>query len=236
MKKLWKILVVFGLVFSLLSCASNNENSVLAVGKYVLNENSLDEAWLIIKEGNVFEFNRGGALSYRPSGDYTIKKDQLILTANKDEVYKFEIVNDTLKFLGNKDLEETLETGSLFKLIKEDKNFLINNVENIEMINLYRISGTNREVKELLLVVKDEEQLEKLLTILNAFTLQNGIVSMMAPMYQLEIVYIDKDVISYDLWLKANEQATIGSLEDSHKIYGLNSEMSKQLMQLLNLN
>lgn len=236
MKNLWKFFVVFVLCFNLLSCASSSEDSVLAVGKYVLNKDSEEDAWLIIKEGNVFEFNRGGALSYRPSGDYTINKDQLILRVSKDEVYKFEIVNDTLKFLGDKDLEKTLETGSIFKLSKVSKNLSINEVENIKEINLYKVSGPSSEVKELLLVINDEKNLAKLLTILNGFTLQNGIVSMTAPMYQLEITYLNKDVISYDLWLKANEQATIGSLEDSHRIYSLNMETSKQLLQLLNLN
>lgn len=64
MKNLWKFFVVFVLCFNLLSCASSSEDSVLAVGKYVLNKDSEEDAWLIIKEGNVFEFNRGGALSY----------------------------------------------------------------------------------------------------------------------------------------------------------------------------
>lgn len=235
MLKSFKYFVVISLLFSLLSCASSSDSDALAVGKYVLNESNENDAWIQIKEGNTYEFNRGIALSYRPSGDYTINKGQLILSVSKDEIYKFEIKKDALILLGNEDTNKILKKGSVFKFVQQSKNLSILNVDNIQAINLYKISGNNSEVRDLLISINDEKKLDELLAILSDFTLQNGIVSMMAPMYHLEIVYLNKEAITYDLWLKANEQASIGSLEDSHKIYGLNIEMSKQLILLLDL-
>ncbi|GAU76646.1 hypothetical protein F3D3_1243 [Fusibacter sp. 3D3] len=77
------------------------------LGKYVYGSlDTVDASWVELKADFVFIYSRGQALSYRPSGQYEVHGDQLILkTTDGDVIFEktglgsnaIELISDPLR-------------------------------------------------------------------------------------------------------------------------------------------
>ena len=124
MKKLKLPIFICLLLTSVLlptACNPQSKPKELATGKYVMqNETVEDWAWVLLKENYQFEFNRDMGTSYRPTGAYEVKDNELFLKADAATKYKFEISEDQLIFKGlvsesGEILDGIPEIGSVFK-------------------------------------------------------------------------------------------------------------------------
>ena len=120
MKKRMIYIVLFLIVFTLISgCSTEDKNAEPKIGKYVLQgAETEDWAWVMLKEGYQFEFNRNIATSYLPIGTYKVENNILVLKANENELYYFTINGDELILQGSKLTNQLLEDHAVFKLKK----------------------------------------------------------------------------------------------------------------------
>jgi len=120
LKKRMIYIVLFLIVFTLISgCSTEDKNAEPKIGKYVLQgAETEDWAWVMLKEGYQFEFNRNIATSYLPIGTYKVENNILVLKANENELYYFTINGDELILQGSKLTNQLLEDHAVFKLKK----------------------------------------------------------------------------------------------------------------------
>lgn len=99
--------IIFG---GLVACKNDTD---IKIGKYVT-ENGL--AWIELKEGKQFSFNRNIATDYDPVGTYILNKDKIILqvNGNVNEVIEFKISEGKLIFESGKLAESLIEKGTVF--------------------------------------------------------------------------------------------------------------------------
>jgi hypothetical protein len=122
LKKRMTYFMLFLIIFAVVSgCSPDEKNAEPKLGTYVLQgAEPEDSAWVLLKENHQFEFSRHIALSYLPTGTYSVEKKTLILKANENELYYFTIDGDELILQGNKLTEEFMEEHAVFKLKKAD--------------------------------------------------------------------------------------------------------------------
>ena len=114
------IIILLATIILLTSACSFQESTEkLAIGKYVM-QDAIDEewAWVLLDNDNRFEFNRNIATSYRPMGTYSVENNELILKVNDNEVYRFEIKENSLIFISGEYAENLIEIGTVFELAK----------------------------------------------------------------------------------------------------------------------
>lgn len=100
------VFVLISLFFILTACSI----SAVKTGRYVMkNAVTEDWSWIDIKDGNMYEFNRAGNVSYRPSGKYLVEGDRLILNVGDNSSYTFIIDGNSLIF------ESTTTNGNFIK-------------------------------------------------------------------------------------------------------------------------
>ena len=100
------VFVLILLFFTLSACSTSS----IKTGRYVMENTETEEwSWIDIKEGNIYEFNRAGNVSYRPSGKYTVEGDKLILKVGDNSSYTFLIEGNSLIF------ENTTTNGNFIK-------------------------------------------------------------------------------------------------------------------------
>jgi len=100
------VLLLILLIFTLTACSSSS----IKTGRYVMENTETEEwSWIDIKDGNMYEFNRAGNVSYRPSGKYTVEGDRLILNVGDNSSYTFIIEGNSLIF------ESTTTNGNFIK-------------------------------------------------------------------------------------------------------------------------
>lgn len=117
-KSIILLLILLVILFiSLLSGCSKTVND-LKTGVYSTTDGmshlTIDEA------DKTFIFQRG-ITSYRPSGNYTIKGDKLLLHVNED-IIEFEINGDTLIFESGELAEDLIKKGTEFLFIDLSPN------------------------------------------------------------------------------------------------------------------
>jgi hypothetical protein len=104
-----KKILIFLLIFQILALSACSSSSI-KTGRYVMeNTETEDWSWIDIKEGNTYEFNRAGNVSYRPSGKYSVEGDKLILNVGDNSSYTFLIYGNSLIF------ESTTTNGNFIK-------------------------------------------------------------------------------------------------------------------------
>lgn len=113
------IILIAASVLLTSACSFQNNVEELSTGKYVM-QNAEDEdwAWVLLEDENQFQFNRNIATSYIPMGTYFVENDELLLTVNENEIYKFKIKGNTLIFESGKYAESLVEIGTVFELTK----------------------------------------------------------------------------------------------------------------------
>lgn len=107
------------LLVSLILLAACSTPSV-KTGRYVMENTETEEwSWIDIKEGNMYEFNRAGNVSYRPSGKYSIEKNKLILAVGDNSSYTFLIEGDSLIFESTTTNGNFIKKGTVYTLKKK---------------------------------------------------------------------------------------------------------------------
>ncbi|MCT4543679.1 MAG: hypothetical protein N4A63_09070 [Vallitalea sp.] len=114
----------------------NNSRNNLKKGLYVYVKNdeevTTNWSWIKIEDNNKFIFHRGLGISYRPTGEYEIKEDMLLLKVNDQVEYEFEIKDKSITLIRSKD--EYFDTNIVFnhtdKSVEEFEKTLINNNDN----------------------------------------------------------------------------------------------------------
>lgn len=139
--------VILLLSIILTGCSSKEKTIELKPGKYIKEDTDLlDMSYITIEEDNKFTFTRGIALSYLPTGTYSIDSDKLTLYVSDGESYIFEIEKDKLIFESSTiDISEMISKGAIYKLTEtqeeatsestkngQDTNKSINLMANIE--------------------------------------------------------------------------------------------------------
>lgn len=113
-------LFVFILIFAI-RCSKQDRIEGLKIGKYVAQDTEVEDwAWVLLKESHQFEFNRGNATSYRPSGTYSIVDNILTLTVHENEEYIFTIDGDKLIFKSGDFIGDLIKEGVVFKLTDKE--------------------------------------------------------------------------------------------------------------------
>lgn len=99
------------IIFAGLVACKNGVN--IKIGKYVT-ENGL--AWVELKEGKQFSFNRNIATDYDPVGTYILNKDKIVLqvNGNENEAIEFKASGGKLIFESGKLAESLIEKGTVF--------------------------------------------------------------------------------------------------------------------------
>lgn len=98
-------------------CSIIGQTEEPEIGKYTMKgAETEDFAWVLLEDNHQFQFNRNFATSYIPMGSYDLKGDELVLTANEDELYRFKIKGDSLIFESGKGAESLVEKGTIFEL------------------------------------------------------------------------------------------------------------------------
>lgn len=107
-----KLVLILAFCLFIMGCTSRKNPDELKVGMYV--EENDGKSWVILKENNKFVFSRNIATSYDPSGTYSIKDGELILTTNNvtQEIYKFKI--DSNSIILETDMKPLLEKGTVY--------------------------------------------------------------------------------------------------------------------------
>jgi outer membrane lipoprotein-sorting protein len=118
--KMKSMIVLFAVTILFTSgCSFQNSIEELVTGKYMMQDaKAEDSAWVLLEDGNKFEYNRGGVTSYRPKGTYSVENNELILSVNDNEVYRFKIKGNSLIFESGEYAESLIEIGTAFELTK----------------------------------------------------------------------------------------------------------------------
>lgn len=114
MKKITMLILLVLLVTSISACTVSNR--LPSLGKYVMDKDNPEFAWVLLMEDNQFEFNRNIATSYRPTGSYSIEDDVLTLMASEDEVYIFRIKGKQLIFESFGSIDALVDVGTIFEI------------------------------------------------------------------------------------------------------------------------
>lgn len=107
-KKVLALGLLLIMLFSLMGCENKLEQ-----GTYTTDDGMSS---VVLYDDNQFAFDRHVALSYLPTGSYSIERGKLILHATDDEEYIFEIKNGKLIFVSGELAELFVEAGTVFKL------------------------------------------------------------------------------------------------------------------------
>ena len=111
------------MIFAILctsGCSGQTKTEELKLGKYVMQDSEVEDwAYVILSDGNKFEFNRNLATSYRPMGTYSVEDNILVLKADLNEVYTFKINDGELIFNSGDMAKDLVEVGAVFKWTKE---------------------------------------------------------------------------------------------------------------------
>ncbi len=98
-------------------CAKEDKTEAVQIGKYVMaGTEPEDSSWVLIKEGEEFEFVRHIATSYLPRGNYSIEGTTLTLYVDENELFTFTIDGDTLIFEDGPIPRSMITKGAVFKL------------------------------------------------------------------------------------------------------------------------
>lgn len=113
--KLFGIIILLFIIF-LTGCSNSDDSNInqdgktLALGKYKTKEDRF--AYVELMEDNKFVFNYSSSSSYKPSGIYEIKDNQLKLTSSEShDNYIFIIDNQTIQF--DQGLSSPLQSNKL---------------------------------------------------------------------------------------------------------------------------
>jgi len=111
-----KRLAVLGLaLLFLFAVAACSGAKTVNAGRY---ETENGFSWVLLEEDGTFSFTRHMAMSYLPTGEYSVKNGKLILRAGADEEYVFSIAKDGLSFESGTSAGDILPKGTLFKPVK----------------------------------------------------------------------------------------------------------------------
>lgn len=89
--------------------------------KYVLQEsNGEDAPWILLQGDGTFEIHLGIAISYQPTGTYTVENHELILRMKDQETYRFLMRQDTLILTHVSSADGLFSEGMYFKRSKEE--------------------------------------------------------------------------------------------------------------------
>lgn len=110
-------LILLLLINLLTGCLNQNKSDELKVEKYVLQDTELEAmSWILLEEDNKFQFNRHIALSYLPTGTYSVDGNRLTLHVDENESYVFIIEKDKLIFESTNVANSLIKEGAVFKL------------------------------------------------------------------------------------------------------------------------
>jgi len=102
---------------------------------------------------------------------------------------------------------------------------------NLTKVSISNSSGFGRVNPKFFTVYEDEEVLNLFDNAISKAVRLGGIVDMIEPEYDLEIIYSDGSKDSYHLWL--GEKGTLMDVNDTHTIYSVSEEITTQLVDLI---
>ncbi len=82
-------------------------------------------------------------------------------------------------------------------------------------------------------VYEDEDTLKIFQDVISKAVKQPGIVDMRNPDYDLEVLYTDGNRQGFHLWLGDSGTSTLMNVEDTHTIYSIPEELTRQLIDLV---
>lgn len=120
MKKVAIFLTLLLFILSGAACSSPKLGEP-PVRKYVLQESKgEEELWILLQEDGTFEIHLGIAISYEPSGTYTVENHELILRMQNQEAFRFQMRQDNLILIRVSSSEGLLFEGMRFIRSKSD--------------------------------------------------------------------------------------------------------------------
>ena len=106
----------------------------------------------------------------------------------------------------------------------------------IKKVSISKSSGFDKfNSDDFFAVYEDKETLDIFKNAISSAVKGNGIVDMVSPEFDLEVMYTDGTKRGYHLWLREKGRKSIlMHVGNSHVIYSLSEEITNQLVDLIN--
>lgn len=126
-----------------------------------------------------------------------------------------------------------LMSSVLFGCQSQNNSELISDRE-IKQISISKSSGFGKVNLDFFAVFEDEETLEIFRTVLSRAVRQEGIVDMVEPEFDLEVVYKNGDKEGFHLWIgQKGEKSTLMNVDSTHTIYTVSEELTNRLIDII---
>lgn len=130
-------------------------------------------------------------------------------------------------------LSLVLMSSILFGCQSQDKSKLLSDRE-IKQVSISKSSGFGKVNLDFFAVFEDEETLEIFTTVLSRAVRQEGIVDMVEPEFDLEVVYKNGDKEGFHLWIgQKGEKSTLMKVDNTHTIYTVSEELTNRLIDII---
>lgn len=114
----------------------------------------------------------------------------------------------------------------------ESKKLLLDG--EITKVNISSSNGFGTINSDFFAVFDDEENLDAFKEILSNAVEEEGIVDMIVPEFDIEVIYENGRKQGFHLWIgESSQRSSLMKVDDTHTIYTIASEMTKRLREFV---
>ncbi len=107
------------------------------------------------------------------------------------------------------------------------------NYRDVSEVRISESTGFTKVNPDFFEIYQDEDALLLFTDLLQNATREEGIVDMIQPEYDLEILYKDGNDQGFHLWVgESGEKSTLMKVDDTHTIYTVSAEITDKLIAL----
>ena len=105
---------------------------------------------------------------------------------------------------------------------------------NISKVSVSKSSGFDKVNADFFAVYEDKETLDIFNNAISNAVKIPGIVDIIEPEFDLEVIYTDGSKQGYHLWVgEKGQKSTLMNVNDTHTIYSISKEITNQLVDLV---
>jgi len=104
----------------------------------------------------------------------------------------------------------------------------------ITKVSISKSKGFGKINSDFFAVFNDEETLKTFRSLISSAVKEEGIVDMIEPEFDLEVIYENENLQQFHLWVgEKGQRSTLMKIDNTHTIYTVSEEMTNKLIDLV---
>jgi len=104
----------------------------------------------------------------------------------------------------------------------------------ITKVSISKSKGFGKINSDFFAVFNDEETLKTFRSLISSAVKEEGIVDMIEPEFDLEVIYENENLQQFHLWVgEKGQRSTLMKIDNTHTIYTVSEEMTNKLLDLV---